>query len=81
MLEIVFFGSLREKVGCDKTRLELDQPASVQKVVETLLAQSDNFQPLHTGRTLCAVNQEMAGFGTMVGSGDELALFPPVTGG
>lgn len=81
MLEIVFFGSLREKVGCDKTRLELDQPVTVQKIIETLLAQSDNFQPLQTGSTLCAVNQEMSGFGTMVGSDDELAIFPPVTGG
>ena len=81
MIDIVFFGSLREKVGCDTLQLELDQPASVQSVIDTLLAQSDQFQPLSTGRTLCAINQEMSDFKARVQAGDELAFFPPVTGG
>ncbi len=81
MLDVVFFGSLRERVGCDQMQLELDQPATVQSVIDTLLAQSEHWQPLANRRTLCAVNQEVADVNALVRSGDELAFFPPVTGG
>jgi len=81
MLKVVFFGSLRERVGCDQMKLELDQPTTVQTVIDTLLAQSEQCQPLANRRTLCAVNQEVADFDALVHAGDELAFFPPVTGG
>ncbi|PPK50369.1 MoaD/ThiS family protein [Marinobacter persicus] len=81
MLDVIFFGSLRERVGCDRIQFEIDQPMTVQAVIDTLLAQSEQWQPLVNRRMLCAVNQEVANFNAQVCPGDELALFPPVTGG
>lgn len=81
MLNIVFFGALREWVDCDQMTFPLEQPMTVQDVVEQLVAESGQWQPICNHRTLCAINQEMAGFEDLVRPGNELAFFPPVTGG
>jgi len=81
MLNVVFFGSLRERVGCDRIQLEIDQPMTVQNVIDTLLAMSEQWQPLVNRRMLCAVNQEVTNLNARVCPEDELAFFPPVTGG
>jgi molybdopterin synthase sulfur carrier subunit len=57
--------------------------ATVQAVLNTLIARGGLWQEqLDSDRgVLVAVNQEMANRETLVQQGDELAIFPPVTGG
>ena len=38
-------------------------------------------QALQTGKLLVAINQDMVSMVSMVKTGDEVAFFPPVTGG
>ncbi|HNJ75846.1 MAG TPA: molybdopterin converting factor subunit 1 [Azospira sp.] len=83
MIKILYFASLREKLGTAGEDLEL--PAGVTDVggVLALLAQrGGEWATLATVKNLkSAVNQEMARNTTAVKAGDELAFFPPVTGG
>lgn len=84
MLTLLYFASLRERLDC--AREEVPLPAgtpTVGSVVETLRARdgrwSEAFAPGRAWRV--AVNQRMADLATPLKPGDEVAFFPPVTGG
>ncbi len=83
-MKLLYFAWIRERVGLAEETL--DPPPDVVNVT-TLL---DWLKSLDGGHALAlsdpamvrvAVNQEYAGPDTRVGGGDEVALFPPVTGG
>lgn len=83
-VKVLYFAGLREQVG---TRGEdLQVPAGVTTVAglrALLMARGGAWQSaLAQGKALrVAVNQEMAQPTTPVKPGDEIAFFPPVTGG
>lgn len=83
MVKILYFASLREKLGTSGESLEL--PAGVADVgglLATLAARGGEWASLAAVKNLkSAVNQEMARSHTPVQDGDEIAFFPPVTGG
>jgi molybdopterin converting factor subunit 1 len=83
-LSILYFAWLRERVGVAEETLA--QPESVTTVADLIgyLGSLDSrhaaaFKDHATVR--CAVNQEFAGPTTVLRPGDEVAFFPPVTGG
>ncbi len=85
MMTVLYFASLREAVGI--SREQLDCHASSLPDVASLIAQlrarntsfAEALAPTKNWRV--AVNQEMATHQTAIHSGDEIAFFPPVTGG
>jgi molybdopterin synthase sulfur carrier subunit len=83
MLKLKFFASLREALACSDEQLAL--PADVKTLGALrakLAARGGEWTRLTESRSLrCAVNQVMADDDTAVGDGDEVAFFPPVTGG
>jgi molybdopterin synthase sulfur carrier subunit len=84
MIKVLYFAKLREDLG--KSSEELALPGDVTTVASLrshLMARGAAWQAaLAHGRALrVAVNQEMAEPGTSVRAGDEIAFFPPVTGG
>lgn len=83
-MRILYFAWLREKVG--HAEEELTPPASVASVaalVDWLARRSPGHADAfaHRDAVRCAVNQDFAGPETPVAAGDEVAFFPPVTGG
>ena len=82
--KILYFASLREKLGCDAEEIELPPGVSTVAALRAHLrsrggAWSD---ALAEGKLLrAAVNQDMAPPTAPVKAGDEVAFFPPVTGG
>jgi sulfur-carrier protein len=83
-LTVLYFAWLRERTGTAQEAIR--PPASVRTVselVDWLAARSPGhaaaFQNRRTIR--CAVNQEFADPASPVRPGDEVAFFPPVTGG
>ncbi len=83
-MKLLFFARLREDLGCAEETIVL--PAGVDTVAGLrahLMARGSVWrQALAPGRALgVAVNQDMAQPGTPVKPGDEVAFFPPVTGG
>lgn len=84
MITLLYFARLRESLG--QSREALDLPAGVSDVsglLAFLRARGSQWETaLASGRALrIAVNQTMASGETHVRDGDEIALFPPVTGG
>jgi molybdopterin synthase sulfur carrier subunit len=84
VVTLLYFASLRESLGCSREQLPLPAgTATVSTLVEQLRARdapwTEAFAPGKTWRV--AVNQQMASLATPVRPGDEVAFFPPVTGG
>lgn len=83
MVKILYFASLREALGSSGEQLPL--PAGVATtgaLRDHLAARGEPWAQLARTKNLrCAVNQAMVGFDAAVKAGDEVAFFPPVTGG
>ena len=80
-VKVLYFASLKEALGMGNETLEL--PAGVITVggLRDWLA-SNGRDKLASARNLrCAINQDMAGPAAVIRDGDEIAFFPPVTGG
>lgn len=85
MITVLYFARFRERLGLDRETLNLATPGqdTVQSVLDRLVTRGGLWDELLNGDrgVLVAVNQEMASRDTIVTDGDELAIFPPVTGG
>ncbi len=83
MIELVFLASIRERLECEQQSFELPQlQLSVTELIEALSQQGDQWrQTLQGDKVLVAINQQMSKFDALVRDGDEVAFFPPVTGG
>ncbi|MGA7799352.1 MAG: MoaD/ThiS family protein [Gammaproteobacteria bacterium] len=75
-IHVKFFASLRERLGRAETTVESEAGATVAWVWER--AAGDAPMP---DNLLAAVNMEYANLDQAVNDGDEVAFFPPVTGG
>lgn len=82
-IQLLYFAGLREALGVATEELELPLGvATVAALREFLAARGAPWTALVTTKNLrAAVNQEMAGPDTLLQAGDEVAFFPPVTGG
>lgn len=82
MINVVFFASLKEQLGCAEVALDLDQATSIKEIKALLIEQNSAWQSAFENRSLLmAINHEMVSEEAMATSGDEVAFFPPVTGG
>ena len=82
MVTVLFFAQLKEQLGCDKMELQTDNINTINDVYLKLQEHQPSWQQIFKDTLLlCAVNQNMADFETEIHDGDEIAFFPPVTGG
>ena len=82
-VKIVFFASLREKLGVNSVDLQISGPSSVSSLISQLADQhSAEWLAILTAVNIrIAVNQNIISEDIGVTDGDEVAFFPPVTGG
>lgn len=82
-IEVRFFAELREQLGLEKLSVlpgYLSSP-TLSALKEWLRGQVSHPEALDQPRLLCAINHEMVQESATLESGDEVAFFPPVTGG
>ncbi|WP_158769934.1 molybdopterin converting factor subunit 1 [Paraglaciecola sp. L1A13] len=80
MINVLFFGQLREQLKTDK--LSLDTVPNVKALKILLVQRGIIWQEfLASDSILVAVNQTISSDQTVLSDGDEIAFFPPVTGG
>jgi molybdopterin converting factor subunit 1 len=83
MAHLIYFAWVREKIGLPEERITL--PATVNRVdllLDFLRSKGEPYASVLTNPQLrVAVNQEYAQPQTPLTDGDEIAIFPPVSGG
>ena len=79
-IRVLFFGAARDAVDATSMELSLDAPATVSSAFQKLVEKFCDLERF--GRSLLfAVNEEYATPETRLQENDELAVFPPVSGG
>ncbi len=83
MIRVLFFASLREELGEEAVSLEASGIRTVLDLVDRLGAShGESFRNgLLRDNVLVAVNQALTDIQARVADNDEVAFFPPVTGG
>jgi molybdopterin synthase sulfur carrier subunit len=81
---VLYFARLREALGCDSERVTLPADAQTLSALRERLrsrggAWETELAPSRPVRV--ALNQDMVSADVRLGDGDEVAFFPPVTGG
>jgi sulfur-carrier protein len=80
ILKILYFASLSEAIG--KTAEDFDLPSGVATVGQLREMLGKRHSALLTAKNLrAAVNRQMCDWDAAIADGDEVAFFPPVTGG
>ena len=83
-VKVLYFANLRETLGKSSEELALPTGISTVGALRAHLAAraGEGWQALAEGRNVrAAVNQRMANAESAIQAGDEVAFFPPVTGG
>ncbi|QEH45610.1 molybdopterin synthase sulfur carrier subunit [Aggregatibacter actinomycetemcomitans] len=81
MLRVLFFAQTRELIGLDLIEVEGDF-TTAEEVRQYLAEKGDKWAlALQSDKLLVAINQTLLPPESAVKNGDEIAFFPPVTGG
>ena len=78
-INVLFFARYAEAVGFDS--LEVEGEFATVDAVRLALAADPEFAVLNEASLMCARNEELCDLDEPVQAGDEVAFFPPVTGG
>ena len=82
MINVLFFASLREQLNCDRVSLPLQTIDSISCLKAALIKSHPHWNNhLQNTTLLYAVNNNIVTEDHVVVDGDEVAIFPPVTGG
>lgn len=83
MIEVLFFASLREALGVERTEVSCAPGLTAEGLLAALSERSPQWaQALAADRHLMvAINEQLVSASAEVRDGDTVAFFPPVTGG
>ncbi|MCW3147160.1 molybdopterin converting factor subunit 1 [Stutzerimonas stutzeri] len=82
MLRINYFARYRELLGCEFERLPWQAEfATIEQLRQFLQQRGGHWALLAERNLMCARNQELCNTAEPLQDGDEIAFFPPVTGG
>jgi molybdopterin converting factor subunit 1 len=77
---ILFFASLKDKVGVSKVSMQLPDDISVADLKKHLIQLYPKLEPM-IGKSITAINREFALDDQFIPEDAEVAIFPPVSGG
>ena len=82
MITVLFFAQLREQLQCEKLNLALPADLTITALREQLIELHPTWlEFLTSDKLLFSVNQTLVKASHIIQDGDEVAFFPPVTGG
>jgi len=79
-VKLLFFASLKDIVGSRQLDFDVPSGATVNDLLERLEARYPGLRP-YRSIVLTSLNEDYVDRSTVVSDGDEVAIFPPVSGG
>ena len=82
MIDVLYFASVRERIGLPRERVETSAP-TVAALIDELRAREDRYQAAFAdlASLRVALDQELSDFDAPLAGVREVAFFPPMTGG
>ncbi|WP_019616690.1 molybdopterin converting factor subunit 1 [Psychromonas ossibalaenae] len=82
MIKVLFFAQIRDQLATSELQMPSDENSNVQMLLTNLKTRDEKWNKvLSNARLMVAVNQTICNDNIDLSSGDEVAFFPPVTGG
>ena len=82
-MKIIYFASVKEFLGVSEEKIILKKSCTILELIEVLIKKDKKYKYVFSNldKVKCAVNSSYVNYNTVVYNKDELAFFPPVTGG
>lgn len=81
-VKILYFANLADQLDTREESVDVAEGAKLSQLKQRLAERGQRWQDLlHAPSTRCAINQDIATDDTLLANNDEVAFFPPVTGG
>ena len=81
MIKVLFLAQLREQLGVSELQIAAPEITNIAALKNYLLEKNPHWNAFFAGKLLFAINHEYAKNDAPIKPGDEVAFFPPVTGG
>ncbi len=84
MIDVLFFASVRERLGCERLQVGVEEAGPDLDSLQAHLCDTHGAnwaEVLGQDNIVRAVNQAVVDGNEPLADGDEVAFFPPVTGG
>lgn len=80
---VKYFARFRETLSCSEEEIELNNHAQLKDLIELLATRKGEWQKIFSdnNRLVFAINQTIAKPEAKLSENDEIAFYPPVTGG
>ena len=82
-MKIIYFASIKESLDVSEEKIVLKKPCTILELITILIKKDKKYRFIFSdlAKVKCAVNSSYVDFNTVINNKDELAFFPPVTGG
>ena len=82
-MKIIYFAKIKQTLQIDSEVMELSEPKTILEIINDLKLRDEKYIKAFSDLDFikCALNYNYVGFDVIVTNKDEIAFFPPVTGG
>ncbi len=82
-MKILYFAQIKEIIGKSEESIKLENEISIKDLINKLKKRNSNYKSAFekTSNLKFAINCEYADLNALIKDKDEIAFFPPVTGG
>ena len=82
-MKILYFANIRQTIGKIEEQIDIDETYTVEEIIKILVKKNEKYKKAFSNidNIKCSINFNYVKLNAKVKNTDELAFFPPVTGG